>query len=128
MNILKLSVLTVILGSTCALADDCTAPATPKLPDGSTSSMQEMLEGQKAVKTFQAANLEYMKCLEPVMASAKDAAASAVEKGDKTADDEAVKAYQAAQDAYNAAVSAEEELAGQFNAAVRDYKAANPAK
>ena len=35
-------------------------------------------------------------------------------------------AYKASQEAYNAAVSAEEVVAEQFNTAIRAYKAANP--
>jgi hypothetical protein len=34
--------------------------------------------------------------------------------------------YQKGVDAYNAAVSKEEEVAGQFNTEIREYKAANP--
>ena len=80
--------------------------------------MEDMLAGQKAVKTFQTANLEYMKCLEPALAEA-EAAVKAGEEG-------AAEAYQSAQDTYNAAVSAEEAVAGQFNTEIREYKAANP--
>ena len=46
------------------------------------------------------------------------------ENGD--AKDEATAAYNKAVEMYNAAVSAEEEVAGQFNTEIREYKAANP--
>ena len=118
MNIIKYSALARALGSTSALAADCDMPETPTLPDGATSSMEQMLEGQKAVKAFQAANLAYMQCLEPQM----KAATAAVEAGDEGAADK----YKALEEAYNGAVSVEEEVAGQFNTEIREYKAANP--
>ena len=103
-------------------AADCEQPAQPALPDGASSTMEQMLEGQKAVKTFQAANLEYLSCLEEMVESAE----SAAKKADGDAKDEATAAYNKAVEMYNAAVSAEEEVAGQFNTEIREYKAANP--
>ena len=118
MKAIKYTALALALGSTPALAADCEAPAAPELPDGATSTMEQMLAGQKAVKAFQAANLEYMKCLEPGLTAA-EAAVQAGEEG-------ATEKYQAAQETYNAAVSAEEAVAGEFNTEIREYKAANP--
>ncbi len=109
--------LALALGSASALADDCEAPATPSLPDGASSTMEQMLEGQKAVKAFQAANLDYMKCLEPLL----NAATAAEEAGEEGAAEQS----KALTEAYNSAVSAEEEVAGQFNTEIREYKAAN---
>ncbi len=118
MKAIKYTALALALGSTPALAADCEAPAAPELPDGATSTMEQMLAGQKAVKAFQTANLEYMKCLEPGLTAA-EAAVQAGEEG-------ATEKYQAAQETYNAAVSAEEAVAGEFNTEIREYKAANP--
>ena len=80
--------------------------------------MEDMLAGQKAVKAFQAENIDYMKCLEPAMTAAEAAV--------KAGEDGAADVYQASQEVYNAAVSAEEAVAGEFNTAIREYKAANP--
>ena len=110
MKSIKYAVMALTLGSASAIAADCEQPAAPELPDGGTSSMEQMLAGQKAVKAFQAANVEYMQCLEPTMMAAEGA-------------DEQYKAIEAA---YNAAVSAEEEVADQFNTEIREYKTANP--
>lgn len=118
MKVIKFTALALALGSTSVLAADCDAPQAPELPDGATSNMEQMITGQKAVKSFQAANIEYMKCLEPAMTAAE----AAVQAGDDGAADD----YKAAQETYNAAVSAEEAVAGEFNAAIREYKAANP--
>lgn len=118
MQIIKYSALALALGSTSALAADCEGPTAPTLPDGASSTMEQMLEGQKAVKAYQAANLEYMKCLEPEL----NAATAAVQAGEDGAEEK----YKALEKAYNGAVSTEEEVAGQFNTEIREYKAANP--
>ena len=79
--------------------------------------------GQKAVKAFQTANLEYMGCLEKTFTAAE---AEALESDSEEAKKASQAIYQEAVDAYNAAVSKEEEIAGQFNTEIREYKAANP--
>lgn len=125
MKSLKVLLATLALGSGMALADDCVKPETPKLPDGASSSMEAMLEGQQAVKTFQEANLDYMECLKERF----DAAKASIESGEadnKEAVETAQATYTEAVEAYNAAVSEEEEVAGQFNTEIREYKAANP--
>lgn len=123
----KRSLLAGILGATLALsvnafADDCSLPERPTMPDGSSASMEQMLEGQKAVKAFQSSNMDYMKCLEELFNSAqKEAEAST----DDTAKADAQAVYTKAVEAYNSAVSAEEEVAGDFNVSLRAYRAAN---
>lgn len=84
--------------------------------------MEAMLAGQKAVKTFQSSNMEYMQCLE-----ARYTAAESKAKGssDTQAKADAKEDYSVAINAYNAAVSAEEDVAGDFNVALRAYKKAN---
>ena len=101
---------------------DCTAPEEPALPDGASASMEEMLAGQKAVKAFQEANMDYMKCVEARIEAAKTAGEEAETED---ARDAATETYAAAVEAYNKAVSAEETVAGDFNTQVREYKAAN---
>jgi hypothetical protein len=117
MNTIKLALLSLSLASTVSLAGECTAPAKPSVPDGGTSSMEDMLAGQKAVKGFQTANLAYMACLEPQIAAAR----TELEAGDKSAADKITQL----EETYNDAVSQEEEVAGQFNTEIREYKAAN---
>ncbi len=122
MNKFSLFTAVLVFGSSVALANaDCQAPASPELPVGATSTKEQMLEGQKAVKAFQAANLDYMKCLEGVFTEAEEL----VKQGEAKDPAAAQAAYQQAVDAYNSAVSAEETVAGQFNTAIREYKAAN---
>ncbi len=125
MKHLKLAVLCFALFSTVSYADECVEPEAVTLPNGATASMEDMLNGQKGVKTYQAANLEYMACLEKAFnaaeAEAKNGASDEVKKAAQARYDEAV-------DAYNAAVSNEEELASQFNTEIREYKAAQANK
>tara|TARA_R110001599_G_scaffold353459_1_gene592621 strand:- start:334470 stop:334868 length:399 start_codon:yes stop_codon:yes gene_type:complete len=106
------------LGTVMSSADDCVAPDAPQIAEGEDSTLEQMLATQKAVKTFQEANLAYMACLEPKLAAAE---ASAKEGKEGAAD-----TYMQMQETYNAAVSQEEEVAGKFNTEIRDYKTANP--
>ncbi|MCR9105338.1 MAG: hypothetical protein NXI15_08620 [Gammaproteobacteria bacterium] len=119
-NLVKIAAMGLLLGATGTTAADCTAPDVPTMPSGSTASMEEMLSGQQAVKAFQAANLEYMGCLDPMIAAAKAKADSE----EATKDD--LKTLKSLEEQYNAAVSEEEDLAGKFNAQIRAYKEANP--
>lgn len=119
MNYIKLALISLILGSTASIANDCTAPPSPTLPDGTTASMEEMLAAQKAVKAFQAANTEYRACLDPLVTAAEVAAA-----GDSPGPD-LQKTLEQLNNEYNASVSAEEEVANGFNVALRDFKKAN---
>lgn len=122
MKLIKITALGLFLGSTFALADDCVNPEAPAVPDGASSTMDQMIAGQKAVKAFQASNIEYMACLEPGITAAGEQMETA--SGDEKA--AAKEAYSEKEAAYNAAVSAEESVAGDFNVAIRAYKAANP--
>lgn len=121
MNYIKLALISLTLGSAVSIADDCTAPATPTMPDGATATMEQMLAGQKAVKEYQAANTNYRACLDPLVNAAQVAAA-----GDSPGP-ELTNALSQLNDDYNASVSSEEAVADGFNAALRAYKKANPA-
>jgi len=118
MKKLQFALLTLALGSAVSMAEDCTAPAAPQVPEGEDSSLEQMLAAQKSVKEFQAANVAYMTCLEPKLTAA-EAAVKAGEEG-------AAEQYRKIQETYNAAVSKEEEVAGKFNTEIRDYKTAHP--
>ncbi|MEP0201046.1 MAG: hypothetical protein ABJ084_12265 [Halioglobus sp.] len=121
MKSIKSTLLALSLVATPAMALDCDMPEAPTMPDGASSTMEDMLEGQKAVKAFQAANIDYMACVEKAMNTA-ETAAQAASDGDKATSEEA---YNQLVETYNAAVSVEEEVAGQFNSEIREYKAAN---
>jgi hypothetical protein len=118
----SVALLSVLGVSPAFAANDCKAPDMPSLPDGSSASMEDMLAGQKAVKAFQAGNMEYMQCLEAIYTAAEETAKSA---GDSASREAAEAQYTESIEAYNAAVSAEEEVAGAFNIALRAFKAAS---
>ena len=120
MNYIKLTLVGLALVSTASIADDCVGPNPPSVPAGGTAAMEQMLAGQKAVKEFQTANIAYMECLDTKITTATTAATA------RDASDEAKAALKQLEEEYNAAVSKEEEVAGQFNTAIREYKAANP--
>lgn len=120
MNGIKLLLVGLALSSTAVVAQDCIAPAVPTLPDGATASYDDMIAGQGAVKSFQAANLEYMNCLDPQISAATESATA------EDASDTDKAKVKALEEAYNGAVSSEEALAEKFNAAIREYKTANP--
>lgn len=113
----SLSLLATIFVSQ-AFAADCELPTMPTIPDGSSATMEEMIEGQQGVKAFQAAAAEFRNCQDNTMAQLK----ASVEEGNPGA----APKYEAATESYNQSVALEEELAEQFNQAIRAYKAANP--
>jgi len=119
-NAIKLALAGLALASAVSMAEDCTAPDIPSMPDGATATLQQMLDGQSAVKAYQATNAEYRSCLEPQISAAEVAAS-----GDSPPP-ELTEALKALNEQYNASVSAEEELAGKFNDELKAYKAANP--
>jgi hypothetical protein len=119
-NSIKLAVFGLALSSAASFADDCAVPTFPTLPNGATATLEQMLAGQKDVKDFQANNTEYRTCLEPQIAAAETAAA-----GDSPGP-ELVEALKVLNEEYNGSVSKEEELAAEFNTALREYKEANP--
>jgi len=106
-----------------ALAADeaCVKPSRPEIPNGANASMEAMLAGQQAVKAFQSSNMKYMQCLEAKYLAAEAKAKIASDAGAK---DAAKEDYSASINAYNAAVSAEEDVAGDFNVSLRAYKKA----
>ena len=111
--------LLLVLASTSALsALACDVPVAPPTPDGSGATLEEMISAQGEVKAFQAANAEYLECVDGQMASEK----AAIDEGDDSAEER----YALAAADYNAAVSREEQVAADFNTAIRAYKAANP--
>ncbi len=123
MKLINATALSLILGSSMASAADCVNPDAPSIPDGASSTMEQMIAGQKAVKSFQASNIEYMSCLEGRINEAEANFAKATDGAEKEANQ---KLSSDTADAYNQAVSAEESVAGAFNSAIREYKAANP--
>ena len=99
-------------------AQACDAPVAPPSPDGGSSTLEEMIAAQGEVKAFQAANADYLECVDNQMSAEQ----ASIDEGDESAKER----YALAAADYNAAVSREEQVAADFNAAIKAYKAANP--
>jgi len=100
------------------LTQACDAPEAPEVPAGSGSTLEEMIDAQNAIKTFQAANADYLTCVDQLMEAEK----MLIDDGDENAQER----WALAAADYNAAVTREEQVADGFNTAIRAYKAANP--
>lgn len=87
----------------------CPYPDDVSIPDGSTASEAEMLDGQKMVKAYMAQMEEYLECLDEEAGSL----------GEEESEDQ--KAMHVKR--HNAAVEAMEKVAASFNEQIRSYKA-----
>ena len=94
----------------------CDLPASPIIPDGNVASLDELVSAQQAMKTYQGALGDYRDCLK-VMEEEMDAHAD---------DAEEQKSNIIAN--YNSSVDSEALIADEFNVAVRNYKARQPAE
>jgi hypothetical protein len=110
-------VLAVLLGAGMANAE-CVYPKAPAgMPDGNTATEQEMLDGMKAVKSYNAEVSAYLSCLDMEMQARIDAAGTEA-PADQIAQ---IKAIQAKR--HNAAVEELEAHAARFNEQVKAFKA-----
>jgi hypothetical protein len=110
-------VLAVLMGAGMANAE-CVYPKSPSgMPDGNTASEQEMLDGMKAVKAYNAEVSAYLSCLDMEMQARIDAAGTEA-PADQIAQ---IKAIQAKR--HNAAVEELEAHAARFNEQVKAFKA-----
>jgi hypothetical protein len=109
----------LLLGLLTAAANaECTYPRAPEaLPDGRTANQEQMMEGMKAVKEYNAAVTAYLSCLESEM-NARIEAAGADAPADQI---EQIKAIHTKR--HNAAVEELEAHAARFNEQVKVYKA-----
>lgn len=123
----SLSVLILAVGAFAGTAAHaaCSYPKAPTgLPDGNTATTEQMIAGQAAVKQYMADMDVYLKCLddEAPAAPAADAPLSDDQKKEQ-AKLEAIRAQK-----HNAAVTEMEQVADQFNAQIRAFRAKNPKK
>lgn len=89
----------------------CPYPEEVAVPDGSIATSEEMLDGQKSVKSYIAAMEDYLKCLD----------AEEIAMGDAVTEEERALHVKR----HNAAVDAMEKLANDFNEQIRAFRAAN---
>ena len=92
-----------------SLHAECAIPEPVSVPDGKTATEEEMLAGKAKVDQYMDNMYAYLDCLE-----AEEAAL-----GEELTDEQRAMSVQL----YNAGVDALEQMAAQFNAEVRAYKA-----
>ena len=105
---MKLIIATFLLCSSSLAMAQCNKPDAPSLPDGATSDLQTMVDGQKAVKEYVAGTEAYLACLTEQEAEA----------GGEADPELAMQRV----DMHNAAVDEMEQIAAQFNEEIREYK------
>jgi hypothetical protein len=105
---MKLILSLALLMAADQVSAQCNQPAPPQLPDGGSSDLETMVEGQKAVKAFVADTEAYLDCL-----NAESAAA---------AEQESPEQQLARIELHNKAVDDMEAVANAFNEEIREYK------
>lgn len=111
---LSTSCLVAVIASGYALASNaCENPTTVAIPDGKSSTLEQMLAAQAQVKTYQAAMAEFLACIDAELAAEGDDAP------------EEFKSLMVSR--HNAAVAEMEGVAATFNDQIKAYRAANPA-
>lgn len=103
----------LVLGAPCALA--CDYPARTDVPNGSSATKEEMIQGQRDVKSYMAAMEEYLACIE-------SAEQETVAGGDDLDEEQKQQRIAMFNKKYNAAVEEMNLIAETFNAQVRAYK------
>ncbi|MBS0365423.1 MAG: hypothetical protein JSR67_06330 [Proteobacteria bacterium] len=97
---------------------DCTYPTAPdKIPDGATATLEQMVEGQKAVKAYDKAINDYVACVD------KDVDDRIAAAGDKLKPEQKADMQKVAAQKHNAAIDQDQELAARFNEQIKVFKA-----
>lgn len=104
-------ILASTFSSNAIFAEECTLPGAPIVPDGNVASEDELVSAQSSIKTYQANLMDYRTCLESSN-EALDPEAANFEELSKMSLDK-----------YNASVDAETNVAEEFSAAVRAFRA-----
>jgi hypothetical protein len=108
----RITVLCAALAGGYALsASACDIPTMIDIPDGATSTKEQLLTAQADVKTYLAAMEEYLACLNNEI--------------DSAGDDAAEEFNQLMVARYNNGVTEMETVANEFNDQVKAYKEAN---
>lgn len=113
-QLFKLAIAALLFAGPLAFA--CDYPKRAEIPNGSTASKDEMIDGQRAVKDYMATMEAYLACIEKEENDTL-AAMSDMPEDDRTSRRAAMTKK------YNAAVQEMELVAARFNEEVRAYKA-----
>lgn len=96
----------------------CDYPQRADVPDGAMASKEEMIAGQRAVKSYMSAMNNYLSCIE----AAEQETIAANGNTDENAKQQKIEMYNKK---YNAAVDEMNLVAEEFNMQVRAYKQRN---
>lgn len=104
--------LLAVMGFGAAPVFACDNPVVAQVPDGKSSTMDQLLKAQTGVKTYMAAMEKYISCLDDAVTAAGD---------DAPAEFKAIMVNR-----HNIAVDEMEAVAKSFNDQIKAYKEANP--
>ena len=97
---------------------ECPYPQAPtKIPDGATATLQEMVDGQKAVGAYQKAINDYTACID------KELDDQLAKGGDKLKPEQKAEMQKVEAQKHNAAVDQLQAIADRFNEQVKVFKA-----
>ena len=97
---------------------ECPYPQAPtKIPDGATATLQEMVDGQKAVGTYQKEINDYTACID------KELDEQLAKGGDKLKPEQKAEMQKVEAQKHNAAVDQLQAIADRFNEQVKVFKA-----
>ncbi len=117
MNIITKAVTTAAILAWAPAVMACDYPSKPSsLPDGTSATKEEMLEGVKMIKDYQAQMDEYLGCIEADEIVAMQSLADDDEEGK-------ARRREMFDQKYNAAVDEQTLVVEEFNAQIRAYKA-----
>lgn len=115
MNKITQSLIPVVLLCGTPLASACDYPHRADVPDGNTATKEQMLDGQRSIKSYMAAMEEYLSCIEA-------AEQQTVAGGDGLEEPAKQQRIEMFNKKYNAAVEEMNLIAAEFNVQVRAYK------
>lgn len=109
----------ILLAATLFLAAPgafaCDYPHRAEVPDGTTATKEQMIEGQRGVKAYMTAMEAYLSCIE----TAEQETVAGADDIDKATRQQRIEMYNKK---YNAAVDEMNLVAEEFNVQVRAYK------
>jgi hypothetical protein len=105
--------VTLVAGGYAATALACDNPQAVSIPDGKSSTLEQMLAAQAQVKTYQTAMTEFLACIDAELEA----------KGEDAPEE--FKSLMVSR--HNAAVAEMEGVAAAFNDQIKAYRTANPA-
>ena len=111
MNALRFLVLLFAVSS-AASAQECDHPPLVSIPDGASSTMDDLLAAQGSIREYMASMNEYLDCTNDELTAAGD---------DAPAEYKAIMLSR-----HNAAIEEMEAVASDFNLEVQAYREANP--